>query len=97
MKKDSWEQVRLERWAAIWRSYNILDGLREHPCFEYGNPVLFLSRTAAERWIKDTHGYIAGRSDLKKAPHGWKMPKAERVIVTIKRLRSAEKAKKVKS
>jgi hypothetical protein len=37
---------------------------------------------AEEKW-----GYIKKRDDLRAEPHGWRMPRAVRVTVTIKKAR----------
>jgi hypothetical protein len=45
--------------------------------------LLFKTRKECRSWIKGTLGYIAKRKDLRVEPHGWKVPKAVRVRVTI--------------
>jgi hypothetical protein len=49
-----------------------------------GYPVLvFKTRRAAAAAIKKHWGYIAERPDLRREPHGWKVPVPVRVRVTI--------------
>ena len=74
-----------ERWAALWRSKNILDGENKHVMFATGGqPMLFNTRKDAAAWIKETYGYIAHRSDLRGEPHGWRVPKPVRVKIIIR-------------
>lgn len=81
-------------WAAEWHSNNRLDGDVKH--ILYGNdgfPALFHTRAEARNHIKENYGYIATRPDLRQEPHGWKMPKAVKVIVTVEAERAAREAK----
>lgn len=70
-------------WAVKWSQANRLHGRREHFMNEHCTPVLFTSRRAARDWITRTHGYIADRPDLRCEPHGWRVPQAVRVLVTV--------------
>lgn len=72
-----------ERWGVLWLSENRLDGTTRHVMWEAGLPLLFETRREARVWIEHRHGYIRGRSDLRAEPHGWRMPRAVRVRVTI--------------
>jgi len=75
-----------ERWGALWRSKCSLDGERKHVMFHKGLPALFDTRKEAAAWIKETHGYIAKRQDLRTEPHGWRMPLPVRVKITMRPL-----------
>jgi hypothetical protein len=71
-------------WAVLHRSSCRLDGLRTW--FEGmipGEARLFKTRELARKYIKDTHGYIAHRPDLRGKPHGWRMPIAVRVEIIV--------------
>ena len=68
-------------WSPKWRSANALDGEREYLISCAGLPLLFKSKAATQAYIKQKYGYIARRRDLKKEPHGWKMPVAVRVAI----------------
>ena len=48
--------------------------------------AVFESRDAAREFIKSKYGYIAGspRPDLRREPHGWRMPVAVKVVVAVK-------------
>jgi hypothetical protein len=72
----------ISRWGALWRSYNALDGKREHLLCENGNPLLFRTRAEARAYIAKRYGYIKEREDLRREPHGWMLPKAVRVKVS---------------
>ena len=72
-----------ERWAVQWHSENRLDGLQRYFLWENYQPVLFLTRSEARAWIKAKLGYIAKREDLRREPHGWRVPKAIRVRVEL--------------
>lgn len=73
------------RWGALWHSRNRLDGLKEFLLFEVGEfiPALFTTRRKARAWIAKRYGYIAQRSDLRKEPHGWRLPRPVRVTITL--------------
>lgn len=73
-------------WAVLWRSKNRLDGYHEHLCGTPDHPcrtLLFESRRKARNFIRDKYGYIRTRPDLRREPHGWRMPTAVRVTITI--------------
>ena len=82
-------------WAIKWRSENRLDGKQEYligrfcrrgevPDFLTGyDRMVFRTREQARRYIHDGYGYIAKRKDLRAEPHGWKMPIAVKVKVTV--------------
>lgn len=71
------------RWGALWRSNCLLDGESKHVMFDKGMPKLFHTRKEAAAWIKETHGYIAKRQDLRREPHGWRMPIPVRVFIKM--------------
>lgn len=71
-------------WGLLWRSENRADGKSEHlicNCL----PVLFSTRREALAYIKEHYGYIATRPDLRREPHGWKMPLPVRVTIAVKK------------
>lgn len=70
-------------WAAEWRSENELDGVTRHLIQTPDHPCVFLFRTrkACQAWIRHNYGYIAKRPDLRREPHGWRMPQPVRVEV----------------
>lgn len=70
-------------WAALWRSKNKLDGTTTYIIYSRLLPALFISKKQAQRFIESEYGYIRNRPDLKKEPHGWRMPKAVRVTIKI--------------
>jgi hypothetical protein len=77
--------VRKSLWAAQWRSTNRRDGPTTH--LLAGNwltPALFPTRGAARAWIEVHYGYIRSRPDLRSEPHGWRMPRAVRVRLTVR-------------
>jgi hypothetical protein len=70
-------------WAAQWHSHSNLDGDSKHICNEDCLPVLFRTREAARGYIDHKYGYIRERPDLRAQPHGWRIPRAVKVIVTV--------------
>ncbi len=72
-----------QRWSVLWRSSNRLDGETRRVMWNAGNPLLFRTRAQALAYIKDRYGYIARRADLRREPHGWRMPLPVRVAVDI--------------
>lgn len=71
------------RWGLLWRSYNLLDGERSYIMWDNGEPLLFRTRREARSYQRERYGYIAKRRDLRKEPHGWRMPLPVRVAVRI--------------
>jgi len=70
------------RWGVLWRSENKLDGRREHLMGRGGALPLFKTREEARTHIKQNYLYIKNRPDLRREPHGWKMPIPVRVTIT---------------
>ena len=73
------------RWAVQWRSENKTDGYREY-LFSDGcacGTQLFETRAAARAFIEYQYAFLRDRPDLKREPHGWKMPRPVRVSVTV--------------
>jgi hypothetical protein len=50
-------------------------------------PLMFNTRHEAREFIELHWGYIRDRDDLKKPPHGWKMPRAVKVEVAISKVK----------
>jgi len=71
------------RWGVLWRSENKLDGYNERVQWDAGMPLLFFTKAEAKKYIDEKFGYIKARPDLKKEPHGWKMPTPVRVQVSV--------------
>lgn len=95
---EEWKRMRSEkppsgveampmRWAVMWRSVNLLDGIIRHWIWDAGRPVLFRSRRDAREWIEERYGYIRQRPDLRAEPHGWKMPEPVKVEVILRATR----------
>lgn len=72
-------------WALEWRSVNRLDGERRHLIHEARTnlPLLFKTRTQARQHAASGYGYIRRRPDLRREPHGWRLPRAVRVAITV--------------
>ena len=71
-------------WGVLWRSENKLDGKREY--IMNGDrcvPVLFRTKKEANKLIQKRYGHIKDRPDLRKEPHGWKMPIPVKVKVEV--------------
>ena len=69
------------RWAARWNSENKLDGERHHIICCDCLPILFRTRAECRAWIAQGYGCIKNRPDLRREPHGWRMPTAVRVTI----------------
>lgn len=67
------------RWAVEWRTKNAR-------WFTWSGtvPNLFWTRREAREHIAQVHGYLKTRPDLRAEPHGWRMPRAVRVAVTLR-------------
>ena len=80
-------------WGILWVSNNRLDGYRSHlmgsaaiakPEAVSGCKLMvFPTRARARRYIEDNYSYIRQRRDLREEPHGWKMPRAVRVRMSV--------------
>ncbi len=88
-------------WAVKCRSECQLDGKREHlagrfrpnvpeaPLHLAGyNTMMFKTRATARAFIDVYYGYIRKCPDLRREPHGLKMPVAVKVKVTIEEVSS---------
>lgn len=76
----------LRLWAVMWHSHNRLDGKRDHLVWaphKPGWPRLFRTRRECREYIEQTYGYIKHRPDLRREPHGWRMPTATRVVIGL--------------
>lgn len=65
-------------WGILWRSDNSLDGKREYLIYDRERgvgPALFRTRREARAYRDERFGYIGKRKDLKREPHGWKLPR----------------------
>ncbi len=73
------------KWAIVWRSENKLDGVTRHFMGEANVGMTQLYRTRKEaRTERDLRwGYFRDREDLKREPHGWKMPQVVKVFIMI--------------
>jgi hypothetical protein len=67
--------IECYRWGILWRSRNRLNGRCEHLIYD-GNcePILKKTRREARALINERYGYIKDRPDLRREPHGWKIP-----------------------
>lgn len=77
---------RQKAWAILMRSRNSIDGYREYLLGVPDHPThtkLFESRTAARAFVSDAYGYIKDRPELRREPHGWKVPVVVRVVIEI--------------
>ena len=83
------------RWGVLWRSENILEGRERYIMWESECPMLFRTRVQARKWIHENYGYIAKRPDLKREPHGWRMPVPVRVEVRLADKGREERAMKI--
>ena len=71
------------RWGAMWYSKNKLNGITKHIIFENCIPKLFVTKKEANNFIKEKYSYIAKNKDLRGEWHGWRMPKAVRMKISI--------------
>ena len=71
------------RWGLLWRSCNKLDGQSRHLICSNCLPVIFLTKRQAREYAREHYGYIARRQDLRREPHGWRMPIPVRVIIEL--------------
>jgi hypothetical protein len=85
--------ARIMGWAVLWRSENRLDGKvtrlmgsvrTKRPVeFDGYRTMVFRTRQEAREYISREYGDIRSRQDLQSEPHGWKMPVAVKVVVTV--------------
>jgi len=69
-------------WVGQWYSHNRLDGVTKHILYDNCLPVLFRTRRECREYIKEKYGYIKDRKDLREEPHGWRLPRAIKVVVS---------------
>ena len=74
-------------WSVLWRAKNKLDGVTEHLMWRCpGRPAVFRTRREAREYIASEYGYIKTRPDLQREPHGWRVPRAVKVQVVLRRI-----------
>jgi hypothetical protein len=76
---------RRRYWSVLWVQDNLLDGKVRQLVFDHeiaNGPVLFDTRAKARKYRDSRYGYIRAREDLKREPHGWKLPRVVRVQAT---------------
>ena len=67
-------------WGLEWYSRNALNGETRHLMWERPLvPLLFLTRADARAYAVQRYGYIKTRPDLRREPHGWRLPRPVRV------------------
>lgn len=69
-------------WGLLWRSKNRRDGVTEHLLYVDGVPLIFATKKEAQAYAQRQYGYIKTRPDLRREPHGWRMPKPVRVRIS---------------
>lgn len=74
------------RWAVEWHSRNKLDGDVQYFMWTLEGPRLFRTRREAREWIFRQYGYILRRPDVRKEPHGWRLPRPVKVRVVLTRV-----------
>jgi hypothetical protein len=72
-------------WGVEWHYKNKTDGECREILWENCLPLLFPTRQLARSYIARRYGYIRYRPDLRREPHGWRIPQAVRVKVSLKR------------
>jgi hypothetical protein len=86
----------LAAWAIEWRSQNKLDGETRHIVWQHVPGLgqcdfrLFPTRKRCKEFIESMYSYIRRRPDLRREPHGLRMPRPVRVSVTRMRKRKGE-------
>jgi len=68
-------------WALEWYSKNRIDGEKKHLVHYLGLVKLFRTREKAREYRDERFGYIRNRPDLRKEPHGWRLPQPVKVKV----------------
>ena len=71
------------RWAVKWISDNRLSGHIEHFLHTPEGWKVFRTRAEARAYRNEHYGYIKNRPDLRAEPHGWKMPRVVKVVLSI--------------
>lgn len=71
-------------WAGEWHSRNNLDGETRHLLYENYLPKVFRTRRQCREWINENYGYIRDREDLRQEPHGWRLPRAVKVEISVR-------------
>lgn len=66
-------------WGLLWRSKNRRDGVVEHLLYVNCLPVLFATKKEASAYAAREWSWLKTRPDLRREPHGWRMPKPVKV------------------
>ena len=63
-------------WGLEWYSRNTLDGETRGLLWDGpAKPLLYRTRNEARADALKRYGYIKNRPDLRREPHGWRMPR----------------------
>lgn len=81
-------------WGVEWHSKDRLDGDRRYIMWDNCLPLMFPTRQLARDYIVRRYGYIRHRLDLRREPHGWRVPQAVRIKVVVKRADASKTARK---
>ncbi len=72
------------KWSILFRSKSALDGERQSLIHgDDGLPRLFKTKREAKAFADLCFGYIRKRPDLRREPHGWRMPRPVRVTIEV--------------
>lgn len=75
----------IELWGILWHSENRRDGVTEHLCYNNeGVPYLFRTRAETLFHIRQVYRHCVMRNDLRAEPHGWRVPRPVRVVISVK-------------
>lgn len=83
---DRSQPVPITRWGLLWYSRNLLDGETRHIISRDYIPALFRTRREARAYAHERFGYIRDRADLRKEPHGWRLPSPVRLTIAVRRI-----------
>ena len=73
-------------WGVEWHEKNRVDGDQRAIMWADGKPLTFRTRQAARDYIAKTFGYIRWRDDLRREPHGWRVPQAVRIKIYVEKV-----------
>lgn len=75
---------KVSHWGLLWWvSEKFTYEPRSHLLYENCKPVMFKTRKEARDFAIEKYGYIKVRDDLRRYPHGWRLPKPVRITGII--------------
>jgi len=73
-------------WGVLWIQKGSIDGDCESLVYKDCKPVMFSTKRECKKFIDETYKFITARKDLRRYPHGWRLPKPVKLRINYQRV-----------